>query len=342
MYLIYFVCTFARLNRVEIMSNEYNKSIFSEPINDLEKNAQSLPNYNSYDNEEPPKGGGILSKIIIAILALATGGLGYYTYLLNKDRLATENELNIQKKQVMSDLDMLKKSYDKAVATNKNISEDLLKAREKITKYIDSLQNMKVNISALARFKNQAFALAKERDYLLRKNDSLTRINKAIRKDLDSVSVKLTSTSAKVDSLSQQANKLKKVVEVGAALQIGKLTAEAVKGSKNKITDRGRAAEKIRVCFTVGANKIAKTGGKNFYIKVSSPSGITLGANDSASEGDNTVNYSTSTHFIYDSKSVDVCDFIAKTSKEFEKGTYKITIYDDKLNEVGSTDLVLK
>ena len=43
MYLIYFVCTFARLNRVEIMSNEFNKSIFSEPINDLEKNAQSLP-----------------------------------------------------------------------------------------------------------------------------------------------------------------------------------------------------------------------------------------------------------------------------------------------------------
>ena len=37
-----------------------------------------------------------------------------------------------------------------------------------------------------------------------------------------------------------------------------------------------------------------------------------------------------------------ICDFIAKTSKEFEKGTYKITVYDDKLNEVGSTDLVLK
>ena len=136
---------------------------------------------------------------------------------------------------------------------------------------------------------------------------------------LDSVSVKLTSTSAKVDSLSQQANKLKKVVEVGAALQIGKLTAEAVKGSKNKITDRGRAAEKIRVCFTVGANKIAKTGGKNFYIKVSSPSGITLGANDSASEGDNTVNYSTSTHFIYDSKSVDVMWFYSQNFKRIWK-----------------------
>lgn len=324
------------------MSNEYNKSIFSDPISDPETHTQSLPNYNSYENDDFPKGGGILSKIIIAILALTTGVLGYYTYLLNKDKQATENELNIQKKQVMNDLDVLKKSYDKAVVTNKNISEDLLKAREKITKYIDSLQNIKINISALAHFKNQAFAFAKERDYLLQKNDSLTRLNKAIKKDLDSVSVKLISTSAKIDSLSQQANKLKKVVEVGATLQIVKLRAEAVKGTKNKVTDRRRAAKKIRICFTIGANKIAKSGSKIFYIKVSSPTGITLGANDSTSEGDNTVNYSTSTHFIYDNKSLDVCDFIAKTSKAFEKGSYKITIYDDKLNEIGSTDLILK
>jgi hypothetical protein len=324
------------------MSNEYNKSIFSDPISDPETHTQSLPNYNSYENDDFPKGGGILSKIIIAILALTTGVLGYYTYLLNKDKQATENELNIQKKQVMNDLDVLKKSYDKAVVTNKNISEDLLKAREKITKYIDSLQNIKINISSLAHFKNQAFAFAKERDYLLQKNDSLTRLNKAIKKDLDSVSVKLISTSAKIDSLSQQANKLKKVVEVGATLQIVKLRAEAVKGTKNKVTDRRRAAKKIRICFTIGANKIAKSGSKIFYIKVSSPTGITLGANDSTSEGDNTVNYSTSTHFIYDNKSLDVCDFIAKTSKAFEKGSYKITIYDDKLNEIGSTDLILK
>ena len=121
-----------------------------------------------------------------------------------------------------------------------------------------------------------------------------------------------------------------------------KLRAEAVKGTKNKVTDRRRAAKKIRICFTIGANKIAKSGSKIFYIKVSSPTGITLGANDSTSEGDNTVNYSTSTHFIYDNKSLDVCDFIAKTSKAFEKGSYKITIYDDKLNEIGSTDLILK
>nr|WP_314560439.1 hypothetical protein [uncultured Capnocytophaga sp.] len=326
------------------MSNNYDKPIFTDATPHTENNesAQSLPSYQHFDNNEPPKGGGILSKIIIALLALATGGLGYYTYLLNKDKKATETELLEKKDQVLSELKLLKGSYEQIVLKNKGIEEDLLEAQNKIDKYIDSLQDSKVSISSLLRFKSQAFALAKERDLLLRKNDSLLQINKTIQKDLDSVSVKLTSTTAKVDSLAQQANKLKKVVEEGSALQINKLIAEAVKGSKNKTTDRGRAADKIRICFTVVANKIAKAGSKTFYIKVTAPSGITLGANDTQSVANITVNFSTAPHFIYDNKSVDVCDFISKTSKEFEKGAYKITVYDDNLNEVGSTDLVLK
>ena len=326
------------------MSNNYDKPLFLEQANNglAERGSdQSLPAYGLPDDDKP-KGGGILSKILIAILAIATGGLGYYTYSLNKDRQATESELTSQKKQVMSDLKLLRESYDKVVIENKDVKNDLLQARNKIDQYIDSLQNMKVSISSLARFKSQAFTLAKERDLLIRKNDSLMRANSAIKKDLDSVSVKLDLASAKVDSLARQTNQLKKVVETGSALQISKLIAEAVKGSKNKTTDRGKAADKLKICFTVGANKIAKSGSRYFYIQVNSPSGSILGSNESFSSGSESVKYSTATHFIYDNKSVDIWDFIAKVGKEFEKGTYKVIVYDDKLNQVGTTDLLLK
>ena len=326
------------------MSNNYDKPLFLEQANNglaERESDQSLPAYGLPDDDKP-KGGGILSKILIAILAIATGGLGYYTYSLNKDRQATESELTSQKKQVMSDLKLLRESYDKVVIENKDVKNDLLQARNKIDQYIDSLQNMKVSISSLARFKSQAFTLAKERDLLIRKNDSLMRANSAIKKDLDSVSVKLDLASAKVDSLARQTNQLKKVVETGSALQISKLIAEAVKGSKNKTTDRGKAADKLKICFTVGANKIAKSGSRYFYIQVNSPSGTILGSNESFSAGEEKVNYSIATHFIYDNKSVDICDFITKVGKEFEKGAYKITVYDDKLNQVGTTDLLLK
>ncbi|WP_315043527.1 hypothetical protein [Capnocytophaga sputigena] len=326
------------------MSNNYDKPLFLEQANNslAERGSDhSLPAY-GIPEDDKPRGGGILSKILIAILAIATGGLGYYTYSLNKDRQATESELTSQKKQVMSDLKLLRESYDKVVIENKDVKNDLLQARNKIDQYIDSLQNMKVSISSLARFKSQAFTLAKERDLLIRKNDSLMRANSAIKKDLDSVSVKLDLASAKVDSLARQTNQLKKVVETGSALQISKLIAEAVKGSKNKTTDRGKAADKLKICFTVGANKIAKSGSRYFYIQVNSPSGTILGSNESFSSGSESVKYSTATHFIYDNKSVDICDFIAKVGKEFEKGTYKVIVYDDKLNQVGTTDLLLK
>jgi len=134
-------------------------------------------------------------------------------------------------------------------------------------------------------------------------------------------------------------------VDLDAAFNRGsnyQLMAEVVKGYKNKSTDRGRAADKLKICFTVGANKIAKSGSRYFYIQVNSPSGTILGSNESFSSGSESVNYSTATHFIYDNKSVDICDFIAKVGKEFEKGTYKVTVYDDKLNQVGTTDLLLK
>ena len=326
------------------MSNNYDKPLFLEQANNslAERGSDhSLPAY-GIPEDDKPRGGGVLSKILIAILAIATSGLGYYTYSLNKDRQITENELTTQKKQVMSDLELLRDSYDKVVIENKDVKEDLLQARNKIDQYIDSLQNMKVSISSLARFKSQAFALAKERDLLIRKNDSLMRANSAIKNDLDSMSVKLDLASAKVDSLTRQTNQLKKVVETGSALQISKLIAEAVKGSKNKTTDRGRAADKLKICFTVGANKIAKSGSRYFYIQVTNPSGNILGSNESFSAGEEKVNYSIATHFIYDNKSVDICDFIAKVGKEFEKGAYKITVYDDKLNQVGTTDLLLK
>lgn len=326
------------------MNSTYDKPIFTDdpPSSTSSNNPQTLPSYQEYDQNEPPKGKTFFSKIIIGLLTLATLGLGYYTFLLNKGKHATEAELSAQKEQVLNELKLLKNSYDQVVLENKEVQESLLEARNKIDKYIDSLQEAKVSISALVRFKNQAFALAKERDLLLKKNDSLLRVNKSIRKDLDSVSMKLNNTTAKADSLAQQTNKLRKVVEEGSALQINKLIAEAVKGSKNKTTERSRAADKIRICFTVVANKIAKAGERTFYVKVTDPTGITLGANDTQSVGDITVIFSSAPQFIYDNKSVDICDFIAKPSKNFEKGAYKITIYDDKLNEVGTTDLVLK
>lgn len=299
---------------------------------------------NDYNNE-PKKGGGVVSKILIGILAITTGFVGYHAYSLRTEKEKNEAELNLQKEQIINELGALKTSYDKAVEENKATSQELVEARNKVSLYIDSLKTMKVSIASLSKYRNQVFALTKERERLLAINDSLRRSNAVITQQRDSITGALQNATVYADSLVQQNTKLKKVVESGEALSISRLVTEAVKErSSGKLieTSRSRAADKIRICFTVTANKIAKSGTRYFYVQLIDPSGVTLGQNETTSMEDTTINYSTAARFIYENKNIDVCDFVAKSGDRFERGTYKVVVFDDKLRNVGETEFVLK
>ena len=270
--------------------------------------------------EENKRGGGIFSKILIGLLSLGIGGLGYYAYNLNKDKQRTETELNEQKQQIIKELDGLKTSYDRAVEENKETSKELIEARDKVTMYIDSLRTIKLSVAELAKYKSQVFTLRKERERLLSINDSLRKQNQLIRKQKDSISMALQNVTSYADSLANLTTKLKEVVETGEDLQISKLSADAVKVRSNgKLisTARAKAGDKIRLCFTVVANKIAPSGTKFFYIQLTAPNGEILGKNEAISVDKNKINYSVATKFIYANKNIDVCDFINKKGKTF-------------------------
>ncbi|ATA71933.1 MULTISPECIES: hypothetical protein [Capnocytophaga] len=315
----------------------------------VDPNSTEMPNktesFYGDEGEEPKKSSGIVSKVIIGILVVLAGGLGYFSYNLNEEKKRNEAELNQQKEQIIKELSVLKTSYDKAVEDNKAVNQDLVDARDKITLYIDSLQKMKVSISSLVKYKNQVITLKKERERLLSINDSLRRSNALMKQQRDSISVALQNVSSYLDSLVQQNTKLKEVVESGEDLQISKLTTEGVKvRSSGKLvqTARARATDRIKICFTVVANKIAKSGGRTFYVQVISPDGVTLGKNSTESNEQTTVNYSLATKFIYDNRNIDVCDFLSAPKNDFDKGKYRVVVFDDKLSAVGETEFILK
>jgi|GEM_PF-7038215 len=63
------------------MSNNYDKPLFLEQANNslTERGSDhSLPAY-GIPEDDKPRGGGVLSKILIAILAIATGGFWVLT-----------------------------------------------------------------------------------------------------------------------------------------------------------------------------------------------------------------------------------------------------------------------
>ena len=284
-------------------------------------------------------------KALAGLLGVALIGVAAYTVTLYKDKQDTTQKLTEQKELVIDELNSLKSDYDKAIADADAADEELIEARGRIEKYIDSVKSMKADISVLWKYRNQVNVLKKEREVLLAQNDSLRRSNSLISFQRDSTMVELTKQVVFSDSLVEQNTQLAKVVEVGATLSLSRLAVDAViERSSGKLvsTQRSSRTDKLKVCFTIASNKIALAGDKQFYIQITGPSGAIMGAKAEATTEDKTITYSMLSNFYFENTALDVCEYLSKSSAGFTGGNYEIKIFDTKLNELGSTKFSLK
>ena len=285
-------------------------------------------------------------KVLAALLGVVLLGTVIYTVTLYQDKKKTETVLTQEKELVVADLNSLKSEYDKAILESNATNEELVTARDNIAKYIDSVQTMKADISALSRYRRQVGVLKAEREQLLRQVDSLTRSNTLIAMQRDSTYVELEKQTMFNDSIVVQNTQLAQVVEKGSALNLSKINVDAVKernSGKLVSTQRAKATDKFKICFTVADNVIADAGDREFYIETLDPQGNVLGESFSKTNDNGaSITYSKTTEFYYENKSLDICDYINKPSGDFQKGQYMVNVYDDRLKLLGTSQFTLK
>lgn len=294
-------------------------------------------------NQEKSKKGS--SSFLIILLAILLLGLGYFTYDLYKKKQQTEYEITQQREQVIKELETLKTDYDQALQVSGKKSAELKDAQTKIAQYIDSLKVMKSDLNMLFKYKNQLDVLKKERNKLLAINDSLRKYNHRIIQERDSTATVLNLKNVLLDSISQKNEELNKKVQEGSTLTFKTIEGKGIKQNlwgKTVDTYKAKSVEKLKICYTVGENRIAKQGDRVLYVQVVTPLGTTLGSNDTASYEEKTINYSLVSRFLYEKKSVDVCEFISQKGDELTSGEYTIRIYDEQLQEIGNSHFLLK
>ena len=290
---------------------------------------------------ERKKGGGL----IIALLSIGLVGAGGYAFYQSNEARKNEEAILEKRDQVIKELESLQKDYDEAVTVSKQNADELADAKARIAQYIDSLKTMKADINVLFKYRDQVEVLKKERQRLLAINDSLRKYNVKVTQERDSTALALNVRTTQLDSVSQKANELSKVIDEGSILSLKSLTAQGIKeksGGRYVDKERSGAVDKIKVCYTVGVNRIAPVGNRTFYVQVLSPNGITLGDNDTVSVGEKTVNYSAMKEFLYERNPVDVCEYISSITTKYEPGTYQVFVFDDQLREIGKTELNLR
>ena len=290
---------------------------------------------------ERKKGGGL----IIALLSIGLVGAGGYAFYQSNEARKNEEAILEKRDQVVKELENLQKDYDEAVTISKQNADELADAKARLAQYIDSLKNMKADINVLFKYRDQVEVLKKERKRLLAINDSLRKYNVKVTQERDSTAMALNVRTTQLDSVSQKAKELSKVIDEGSILSLKSLTAQGMKeksGGRYVEKERSGAVDKIKVCYTVGVNRIAPVGNRTFYVQILSPNGITLGDNDTATVGERTVNYSAVKKFLYERNPVDVCEYISSITTKYEAGTYQVFVFDDQLREVGKTEVTLR
>jgi hypothetical protein len=283
-------------------------------------------------------------KVVLGILALLLVATAFYTYTLYNDSAATEKQLTAEKAVVMQDLSNMAEQYDVAIGDNEVANAKLVEARDRIQGLMDSLKVSDNNVRSLWRYKKKFLALEDEMDALLAENDSLKVENALLATVLDSTQIQLSESGVFNDSLLAQNTELADIVENAAVLSTAGLKGFGViVRSSGKLipTERARRSDKIRVCYTVTKNVLVLSGDKEFFVQVLDPSNNVLGLNEQITFDDKVLNYSLISKFNYESKNLDICEFIEpRGDAKFNKGRYVINVFDEK-NLVSTSEFTL-
>ena len=271
-------------------------------------------------------------KIVILVLLLLLLGSVYYNIKLSSEASALTTEVKsvkTEKETVMNDLRALKDSYDKAIAENTTMSDELIAEREKVVGLMAQLEKSKVNALSLSKYKEQFLALQTKMNSMLKEVDVLKKQNQTLKTNLDSTNVVLTDSKNYNQVLVGQNEELSKTVEKGSKLSILNLKTATFKlrSSGKKIeTDKASRVDVLKVSFTIAENSIAKSGDKTYYVQIIDSKNNVLGDKVTVNFGDKSLTYSFTAGVKYENKTVDVVHEL--TGKDFAAGTYYVNLFD--------------
>jgi phosphoribosyl-dephospho-CoA transferase len=218
----------------------------------------------------------------------------------------------------------------------------LVAEREKVVKLLAEIKKSKGDASAMAKYKNQYFALESKMKTLIQENDLLKKDNQKLVTQRDSTVTILGEARKNNEDLLAMNDGLTKTVEKAAKLKVlnTKGVAFKVKSSGKEIfTDKASRADMLKISYTIAENEVAKSGTKSYQVQVIDSKNNVLGDKKTATFGEKILTYSFDSSVNYENKTVDVVQNLP--GNNFEKGVYYVNIFD-KNELVSSTSFTLK
>ena len=289
-------------------------------------------------------------SLIIIVILLAAMALLTWLYLSTRSRLGSLlEEKEKQRVELQHELDSLITEHNNIKLEYGSFS-DSLAAKDSI------IQANAIEIRKLLDTQYEFYKVKKKLDRLrsisqgyLKQIDSLFTVNQELKAENEQIRSSYQMEQQKSSSLLKDKEALTEKVTMAAVLKAYKITASGVRGSgdKERITDKAKRVEKVKVCFTLGENPLLSAGAKDIYIRIARPDKIILargrGDDYSFSYKGEILQYTMRETVNYQNQAMDICTYwINRSAKEnLPEGVYVVSVYTGDF-EIGQTSFELK
>ena len=269
-------------------------------------------------------------KILTGVLAVALLALGIYTIKFYNEEKENKAILTKEKQVIEDELNDLIVKYDEAIEENEIMDQNLVDARDRIERLLDSVEENEANLVLISRYRREIGNLKAEKERLFRVVDSLNRQNQMMSQTLDSTNVILEERTRISDSLQTTNQDLANKVDRAAQLKITNLRGEGVivrNSGKLVENDRTRRIDQVRTCFTITANDLAGPGERDMYVQVYNPENELVGDEIVVEHEGGAMVYSAASKVYYENNELDVCLLANTQEDKLLEGTYKVYVY---------------
>lgn len=166
--------------------------------------------------------------------------------------------------------------------------------------------------------------------------DSLNTLNVGLRNENKQVKSSLSKERSRAKELERSNKNLSSKVALASRLEVQDVEVFGIKVKRNmtgKETDRARRVDKLRICFKLRANELAKAEKKKLYLRIIAPDGrpLTAGTTEEFKFEYNGVDgfYADQKTIDYKNKAVDHCLDWTKPNDDYDvlSGRYEFFLY---------------
>ncbi|MGD0754027.1 MAG: hypothetical protein ABR927_03115 [Bacteroidales bacterium] len=285
----------------------------------------------------PKKSSPVVMIVTSIVLGVALVVLIYMYFDKKNKMIEMETALTQEKDSLANELRHMVVAFDTLKTDNDTLKAGMQKQKNKIVQLLSINAS---NVRLIKSYKSEITTMREIMKSYIVQIDSLNTRNKMLTTENTEIKEQITQVRNTNTELSKVKEELSTKVEVASIIQAKNIAAVSL-NKKRKETTRINNLDKLRICFTLRENPLAKPGQKDVYMRVIRPDSLVVTSSpDNLFEyKGNKIIYSANRQVDYLNQDIEVCIFMDNKG-DFIIGNYSVELYLDN-NIIGRTNFML-